>query len=134
MKVLGISESPRPNQNMARMVKAILAGSSADTEFISLAGMHIEPCTSCLGCKDTNKCVIVDDHSAIRDQLLKADALVIGAPNYHSMLNGRAHCFLERFYQFRHQEKKSSSWQAGYGCRHGGPSGRSGYSANLGLF
>jgi multimeric flavodoxin WrbA len=36
--------------------------------------------------------------------IVDADAYVIGAPNFYSTLNAVCHAFLERWYQFRHQE------------------------------
>jgi len=120
MKVLGISGSPIPNGTTARMVKTVLAGCSVDTEFITLAGMDIMPCKSCLQCKDTNKCIVADDFSAIRPKLLDANALVIGAPNYHNMVNGLTHCFLERFFQFRHRGKNLLAGKLGVAIGVGG--------------
>jgi len=120
VKVLGISGSPRPNANTAGLVKAVLAGCNVSTQFITLAGLRIEPCKSCLGCKDTNECVIDDDHSVLRKELLNANALVIGAPNYHNMINGLMHCFLERFYQFRHRERNLLAGKLGVAVGVGG--------------
>lgn len=42
--------------------------------------------------------------SRLREKIIDADAYVIGAPNYYSTINAITHAFLERLYQFRHQE------------------------------
>jgi multimeric flavodoxin WrbA len=47
--------------------------------------------------------VVDDDLAPLRDKIVAADALVIGAPNYYSTLNATTHAFLERWFQFRHQ-------------------------------
>ncbi len=105
MKILGISLSPRKKETTSQLVQAVLAGADGvATEFVSLAGMRISACVACLGCVESNNCVIKDDMAAIREKVLEADALVIGGANYFKGLNALGRCFLERFYQFRHRE------------------------------
>ena len=113
MKVLGISGSPRKGQTTDRLVQEVLNEVEFDTEFISLAGKRIFPCIACLRCVEDNICKVEDDMSKLRQKIVEADAYVIGAPNYYSVLNGLTHCFLERFYQFRHQEGKSIAGKLG---------------------
>lgn len=103
MKVLGISGSPRIGQTTDRLVREVLDATDCETEFISLGGKRIGPCISCLGCVKDNVCVIRDDMTELRQKIVEADALVVGAPNYFNTICGLAHCFLERFYQFRHR-------------------------------
>ncbi|NCO41864.1 MAG: flavodoxin family protein [Armatimonadetes bacterium CG_4_10_14_3_um_filter_66_18] len=103
MKVLGISGSPR-NESTAQLVQAVLAATGLETEFVSLAGRNIGPCVACVGCVKDNVCVVKDDMAELRGKLVEADAFVVGGANYYSHLNGLTHSFLERWYQFRHQE------------------------------
>ncbi len=120
MKVLGISGSPRRGQTTDRLVQEVLSGVECATEFISLAGKQIGPCVACLGCVRDNVCKVEDDMAGLREKIVEADGLVIGAPNYFSMLNGLAHCFLERFYQFRHREGKAVAGKLGVAVGVGG--------------
>lgn len=60
-----------------------------------------------MSCVKDNTCKIKDDMEPLRDKILAADALVIGAPNYFSALNALSHCFLERLCQFRHRDSDS---------------------------
>ena len=58
----------------------------------------------------------VVDHTGVGPEIERyntADAYVIGAPNYFAMLNGITHCFLERWYQFRHRECKAVAGKLG---------------------
>lgn len=103
MKVLGISGSPR-NETTSQLVQRILAATGMETEFISLVGKRIGPCIACLGCVEDNVCSVKDDMAELRDKIVEADAYVIGGANYYSMPNALLHCFLERWYQFRHRE------------------------------
>jgi multimeric flavodoxin WrbA len=107
MKVLGISGSPRKGSITEQLVREVLNGVECEKEFISLAGRRIGPCIACLGCANDNVCVVDDDMQPLREKIVSADGYVIGAANYFSVLNGLAHCFLERWYQFRHREGKA---------------------------
>ena len=120
MKVLGISGSPRKGSTTDQLVQEVLAGADCPTEFISLAGKRIGPCIACLGCVETNVCVLNDDMRQLREAVVEADAYVIGAANYYAVLNGLAHCFLERWYQFRHNEGRAVAGKLGVAVGVGG--------------
>ena len=123
MKVLGVSGSPRKDHSTDRLVKEVLSTVGVETEFVSLAGKRIGACIACLGCVKDNVCKVKDDMQPLRDKIEEADAYVIGAANYYSMLNGLSHCFLERFYQFRHREGKTVAGKLGVAVGIGGSSG-----------
>ena len=125
MKVLGISGSPRKGQSTDRLVQEVLGTVGVSTEFISLAGMKIGTCIACLGCVKDNVCKVADDMQSLREKIVEADGYVIGGANYFSMLNGLTHCFLERFYQFRHQEGKAVAGKVGVAVGVGGSTGDS---------
>jgi len=121
MKVLGISGSPRSGSTTDQLVKEVLSGvEGCETEFISLAGRQILPCVACLGCVKDNVCILKDDMPQLREKVVAADAYVIGAANYFSMLNGLTHCFLERWYQFRHRAASPISGKLGVAVGVGG--------------
>jgi multimeric flavodoxin WrbA len=106
MKILGISGSPRKDETSGtyRLVRTVLQATGCDYELVALGGKQISGCIACLGCVKDNVCKVEDDLLPLRDKLLEADAYVIGAPNYYSGLNAATHAFLERWFQFRHQE------------------------------
>ena len=104
MKILGIVGSPRQGCTTEQLVREVLAGADCETELVSLARLNIRPCIACLGCVKDNVCVLQDDLAPLRERIVQADAYVIGGANYFSTLNGLTHCFLERWYQFRHRE------------------------------
>jgi len=123
MKVLGISGSPRKGSTTDQLVQEVLSGVECETEFVSLAGKKIGPCIACLGCVKDNVCVLKDDLGPLREKIVEADAYVIGAANYFSLLNGLTHCFLERWYQFRHRENKAVAGKLGVAVGVGGGEG-----------
>ncbi|MEM5785856.1 MAG: flavodoxin family protein [Syntrophobacteraceae bacterium] len=106
MKILGICGSPRKEilSGTHRLINTVLKATDCDYEVISLRGMKISGCIACLGCVEDNVCKLEDDFAPIREKLIQADAYVIGAPNYYSGLNAITHAFMERLFQFRHQE------------------------------
>jgi len=106
MKIVGISGSPRKENTSGvyKLVKTVLENTGIEYELISLKGKNIGGCIACLGCAKDNICKVDDDMSELREKIVTADAYVIGAPNYYSTLNAITHAFIERWFQFRHQE------------------------------
>jgi multimeric flavodoxin WrbA len=85
-------------------VRTVLEACGCQYELVSLRGKNISGCIACLGCVEDNVCKVQDDLTPLRDQIVAAEALVIGAPNYYTGLNAITHALLERFFQFRHRE------------------------------
>ncbi|MGR3218714.1 MAG: flavodoxin family protein [Candidatus Anammoxibacter sp.] len=102
MKILGISGSPRKNNNTEKLVRAVLEATGFEYELISLHGKKINGCICCLGCVNDNRCKVDDDYIPIMEKIYEAKALVIGAPNYFGNMNVLTHALLERLYCFRH--------------------------------
>lgn len=105
MKILGISGSPRSNEQSSvyKLVKVVLENSGLSYELVSLRNLKINGCIACLGCVKDNICKVDDDLAPLREKFVEADAYVIGAPNYYSTINVITHALLERWFQFRHQ-------------------------------
>lgn len=106
MKILGISGSARKEESSGvyKLMKTVLENTGIGFDLVSLRGKKIGGCIACLGCAGDNICKVKDDMNDLRDQIVNADAYVIGAANYYSTLNALCHAFLERWFQFRHQE------------------------------
>jgi len=102
MKVLGVSGSPIPNSNTDHAVLAVLHSTGLETEFIKLSEYTIAPCRACLGCLETNRCVIEDDGIILAEKVKEADALVIGGYTSYSSLDALTKSFIERLYPLRH--------------------------------
>lgn len=126
MKVLGICGSPRKAtlSGTYRLVKTIVEATGCDYELISLKGMKISGCIACLGCVEDNVCKLEDDLTPLREKIIRADAYVIGAPNYYSGLNASTHALLERWFQFRHQEGNLLWGKLGIAVGVGGTTGQ----------
>ncbi|SDP63409.1 flavodoxin family protein [Desulforhopalus singaporensis] len=126
MKILGISGSPRPKEQSAvyRLVETVLENTGMEYELISLRNKSISGCIACLGCVKDNVCKVEDDFTPIREKIVKADAYVVGAPNYYSTINAASHAFFERWFQFRHQAGNHLWGKLAVTVGAGGTSGR----------
>lgn len=104
MEILGISGSPRPGHNTARLVQRLLAKAEslgAATEFVSLGQVEVRPCTGCEACMRAGECVIDDGYADLAGRVIAADGLVLGTPNYAFTMSAqmkalfdRSHCLL----------------------------------------
>lgn len=102
-EVLGISGSPIPNSNTDRALRYALEATGLKTEFVKLSDLRMEPCRACLGCKDSNQCVVADDAQALAEKFREAKGFVLGAYTPYSSLDARTKMFMERMYCLRHQ-------------------------------
>ena len=104
MRLLGISGSPRKDDisRVFSLVRMICENSGLEYEMLSLRDFEIAGCMGCLDCVNDNVCTREDGMQEIRERLLAADGLVVGAPCYMGGLNAGTHAFLERLFQFRH--------------------------------
>lgn len=103
--ILGISASGRPSGVTSEAVKAILAASGMEYDYVSLAGKRISGCIGCTLCAPDNQCKFKDDWNELGEKMLKAEAIVFGAPNYFGRMNAIGHAFWERTFAFRHRER-----------------------------
>lgn len=111
MKVLGLSGSMRRDGNTAQLIKVILkrcADEGIETEFVSLAGKKILPCTGCELCKEKKWCAqIKDDWGPIMEKVVESEVLVIGSPTYYYDVCGQLKNFIDRSYSLYHDRKLS---------------------------
>jgi len=103
--VMGISGSPRKDGNTDVVVQRALNGiqehADVTTKFIRVADFNIKPCEGCRGCMEFMHCVIKDDDfDAVFDDVMKAGALVIGAPVYWNSPPGVMKNFIDRAHTF----------------------------------
>ncbi len=105
MKILGLSGSPKKGGNTDRMVKAVLAESGAETNFLNLSRIRFDPCRGCCHlCASTNKCGVKDGLIPCLEMVREADALVLGTPFQVGMPTGFMYNFLTRLMCFHHVE------------------------------
>ena len=126
MKILGIAGSTRKEgkSGVYKLVQTVLENTGCEYELVHLKSKKISGCIACLGCVKDNVCKVEDDLAPLRDKIVQADAFVFGAANYYTTLNAVAHAFLERWFQFRHQEGNTLWGKLGVAVGVGGTDGQ----------
>jgi len=102
MKVIGISGSPTKDSNTDTLIKEILDGTGAETEFFKLPDLKVGPCIACMKCVYTNECIIDDDFKWLSKKVLEADAIVVGSPTFYGAASAFTKAFIERLFSMRH--------------------------------
>ncbi len=96
--LLGFNGSPKPDSNLRRIIEMMLKESGKDYRIYDLAQMDIKPCMGCVKCAKNNRCVMKDDMFPLYDEIVKSDAIVVGAVVYFKKANGFTHRILMRTY------------------------------------
>lgn len=96
MKVLLISGSPRNGNTEMILNKIQESLSGIESKLILLREKNIDHCRGCLFCDKTKKCAISDDMDNIRNEMLWADVIIIGTPNYYDNVPGLLKDFIDR--------------------------------------
>lgn len=99
VKIIGIMGSPRTDGNTSFLVETALKSAEeagADTEFINLASLNLEPCVACDICKATGECAIYDDMREITEKLIEADGMIIGSPVYFGSVTSQLKMLIDR--------------------------------------
>lgn len=103
MKVVGIIGSPRRGGNTEILVEQVLAGAAtagAETQVFRLNELNIRGCQACNHCKEHGSCRQQDDMRQIYEEMLAADAIVIGSPIYMGYFTAQTKLFMDRLYAF----------------------------------
>ena len=100
MKILGINASPKGSKSdTLKLVKAVLNGAKSKgfkVELVDLCKLHIEYCNACGVCYKKGKCVKKDDFQFLYKNLLAADGLVMGSPNYFRSVTAQMKTMIDR--------------------------------------
>lgn len=95
-KVLLISGSNRKG-NTEYILKKIQERIK-ESQLILLKNKHIDFCYGCLACHQKPTCVIKDDMLEVINQMLIADIIVFGIPNYFDNVTGLFKNFIDRLH------------------------------------
>ena len=69
-----------------------------NSELILLKNKDIQYCKGCLACHHISRCVIKDDINLIIEQLIEANLIVFGVPNYFDNVSGLFKNFMDRLH------------------------------------
>lgn len=86
VKLLGLCGSPRKGATEAVLQAALREAANLpgiETEFMTLRGKKVQPCTGCDYCKShKTRCYIEDDMQGLFDTFVAADAFLVASPVY----------------------------------------------------
>jgi multimeric flavodoxin WrbA len=86
MKVLGLNASPKGRESRTlQLVRAVLDGAASEgagTELVDIYELDIGYCTACGVCYATGECTLIDDFPDLFGDMMNADGIVLGSPNY----------------------------------------------------
>ena len=104
MKVLGFIGSPRISGNTAALVEEVLRGahdSGAETIEYNVNQLNIRGCQGCYKCQTKEgRCIQKDAMAEIYDEIIGADAIVIGSPVYMAQITSQTKALIDRFFAF----------------------------------
>ena len=107
MNLLAIVGSARKGKATDTLVDKAIEGVQSKSPNCDVTKLHlidrdIQYCRNCLACRDSNTqapvadCIINDDMSVIREDVLQSDALIFGTPVHMGYATGVMMTFLER--------------------------------------
>lgn len=106
MKVIIVNGSPRKEWNTAQMLKSARKGcedAGAEVVYYDLYDLDFKGCRSCFACKllggkSYARCAVNDGLKPVLDDILSADALIIGSPVYFGDVTADMRALLERLW------------------------------------
>jgi multimeric flavodoxin WrbA len=104
MKIIGFSSGVVEHEsNVDRMVKAIMAETGCEPEFVKLNDLNYSACKSCVWlCAEPQVCMLDDDLLLYYQKVKEADAVVLGSPVHFGTINAAMVAFISRLWAFRH--------------------------------
>lgn len=94
-KVVFISGSPRKG-NTEFVLKRLFLQNGDFKEIVLLREKNIQRCEGCLNCLNSGKCYKKDDMGQLILEIIKADLIVLGTPNYFDNVPGILKDFIDR--------------------------------------
>ena len=96
--ILGVCGSPRKKATdyVLREALRMVEAAGHKTEFFSVLGKDISPCTHCDYCLKNEECKIKDDMFEVYRLLEKADGMIIATPVYNGGVSAQTKAVMDR--------------------------------------
>lgn len=118
-KILFLNGSDRKGGNLEIIFQQMIQGfesvqnGHATIKMINLADLNIHPCKGCFHCRKNNDCIFHDDATAVIQEIIQADYIIIGSPIYFFQISGQTKLLMDRLYPLMSGEPRN------YGLRYG---------------
>jgi multimeric flavodoxin WrbA len=100
VRIIAICGSPRRNGNTALLLSSAVQGArdaGAEVQEVVLRDLKISPCLEIYGCKETGRCVIMDDFQQVHDHMLNAHGMILASPIFFYGVSAHTKAFIDRF-------------------------------------
>jgi multimeric flavodoxin WrbA len=97
--IIALSGSPRAGGNTDIILQEALSAAKAEgaeVKLIRISDYQIKPCTGCMACFSTKKCVTEDDGENLYQEIMKADGVILGSPSYFQGVTSQMKIFIDR--------------------------------------
>jgi len=98
--IIIINGSPRKNGTISRLLHSAadnISRSHTDIHWYNVNDMHIQPCTGCMKCRSTGRCILSeDDAHKLAEDLSKCSGIILGSPVYWGNISGQMKLVLDR--------------------------------------
>lgn len=104
-----INGTTRTNGNTDILVEKIIEGSqntSINIKHIELRKKNISNCIGCYQCLRESTCSFRDDMTEIREEINKADLMVLASPLYWCGVTGLMKTFIDRLFFYYHPQNR----------------------------
>ncbi|WP_027184505.1 flavodoxin family protein [Desulfovibrio inopinatus] len=104
MNVVTVLGSPRKEGNSSSIAMAFTRKAQSMGAHVSvyyLNGMNFQGCQGCMSCKKQHEhCILKDDLTALLEDIVEADAVVMASPIYYHTVTGQFKTFFDRTFSF----------------------------------
>jgi multimeric flavodoxin WrbA len=109
MRILVINGSPRKNGTVATMLHSVADNiGGADIHWFDVNDLNIHPCTGCMRCRTTGKCILPeDDGHKMAEEVRLCDAIILGTPVYWGNMSGQMKLMFDRIVPAMMEEPKN---------------------------
>ena len=104
-----INGATRANGNTDILIRRIIEGSlntGVNTKLIKLRTKSIADCIGCYQCLKESTCSLNDDMTKIRNEIHRADLMVLASPLYWCGVTGLMKTFIDRLYFYYHSNTR----------------------------
>jgi len=99
MHVLILNGSPRRQGNVASLLRAMAESlpSGAESQWINVYDLAMQPCRACMRCRSTGVCCLSeDDAHQVGQWIAAADGLVVGTPTHWGNMSSQLKLLFDR--------------------------------------
>ncbi|MBI3814261.1 MAG: flavodoxin family protein [Nitrospinae bacterium] len=104
-----INGTTRINGNTDILVEKIIEGSiktNVDVRLIELRKKNITNCIGCYRCLKESRCSFQDDMTEIREEIYRANLIILASPLYWCGVTGLMKTFIDRLFFYYHPQNR----------------------------